>query len=77
VITAKVKEEKDEFFTDNPTSVIGTVSERHNKVLSVMDLKENGVEFINRIMCFRTESYRKFELLKKGDFFDYIRKRKL
>jgi len=47
VITAKEKEEKNEIFTDNATSVIGAVSEGENKILSAMDLKENGFEFIN------------------------------
>jgi len=47
VITAKVKEEKDELFTDSATSVIGTNSEGENNTSSAMDLKETGFVFIN------------------------------
>jgi hypothetical protein len=46
VITAKVKEEKNVILTDDATSVMGTVSEGENKILSAMDLKENAFEFI-------------------------------
>jgi len=46
-ITAKLKEEKNEIFTENVTSVIVTISEGKNKILSAMDLKENGFEFKN------------------------------
>jgi hypothetical protein len=56
---------------------MGTVSEGENKILSAMDLKENGFEFINWIGKFRIKPYRKFEILKKGDLFDYTRERKL
>jgi len=47
VITARAKEEKNELFTDKTTSVIGTISEGENTILSAIDLKENGFEFIN------------------------------
>jgi hypothetical protein len=47
VITAKEKEEKSEIFTDNATSVIRSVSEGENKILSAMYLKENGFEITN------------------------------
>jgi len=43
VIIAKVQEEKNELFTDNITSVIGTISEGENTILSAMGLKENGL----------------------------------
>lgn len=49
VITAKVKEEKNVILTDDATSVMGTVSEGENKILSAMDLKENAFEFIKWI----------------------------
>jgi hypothetical protein len=46
VITAKLKGQKNKLFTD-ATSVMGSVSEGENKILSAMDLKGNGFEIIN------------------------------